>query len=168
MNSIYKVIKTMLSDARIDGYFTGHSLRRSGTTRLFQAGIDRNIVKEIMGHCSDAVDAYQVTSAEQKCNVSHVIAHKPSSTVSVSPTEVSDNFEMFKFGKNCHKVEECISEVPTVSVKQDESDLTKNMKVTDVGSLINDIVEKIAKEVKHSTTARSESREIQNTTIDAS
>ena len=34
-NTLGKVIKTMLYDARIDGYFTGHSLRRSGTTRLF-------------------------------------------------------------------------------------------------------------------------------------
>ena len=64
----------MLSSADIDGYFTNHSLRRSGCTRLFQAGIDRKIVKEISGHRSDAVDKYQITSDIQKQQVSNVIS----------------------------------------------------------------------------------------------
>ena len=74
INSIRKVVKNMLSSAEIDGYFTNHSLRRSGCTRLFQAGIDRKIVKEISGHRSDAVDKYQITSDIQKQQVSNVIS----------------------------------------------------------------------------------------------
>ena len=75
-NTLGKVIKTMLHNAKIDGYFTGHSLRRGGITRLFQAGVDRKIIKELSGHKSDAVDCYSVTSEEQKERVSNI--SKPS------------------------------------------------------------------------------------------
>ena len=61
-NTLVKVIKTMLHDTRINGYFTGHLLRRSGTTRLFQAGVDSKLIKEISSHKSDAVDCYAITS----------------------------------------------------------------------------------------------------------
>ena len=58
--------------------FTNHSLRRSGATRLFQANVDRKLVKEATGHSSDAVDAYQVTSDQQRQRLSKVIAGVPS------------------------------------------------------------------------------------------
>ena len=43
----------MLNNAKLNGFFTNHSLRCSGTTRLFQNGIDRKLVKESTGHTSD-------------------------------------------------------------------------------------------------------------------
>ena len=76
-HSLSKVVKNLLASASIDGYFTNHSLRRSGATRLFQANVDRKLVKEATGHCSDAVDAYQVTSDHQRQNMSAVIAGVP-------------------------------------------------------------------------------------------
>ena len=66
INSIKKTVGNLLKDAKLDGFFTNHSLRRSGTTRLFQAGVDRKLVKEYTGHTSDAVDKYQITSAGQR------------------------------------------------------------------------------------------------------
>ena len=63
----------MVKKAKIEGFFTNHSLRRSGGTRLFRAGVDRKLVKEFTGHCSDAVDAYQVTSFEQRKHMSNVV-----------------------------------------------------------------------------------------------
>ena len=74
INSLKKVVKNLLGKANIDGYFTNHSLRCTGSTRLFQAGIDRKIVKEVTGHVSDAIDEYQITSDSQKETVSKVIA----------------------------------------------------------------------------------------------
>ena len=73
-NTISKVVKELMKEAKIEGFFTNHSLRRSGGTRLFNAGIDRKLVKEATGHRSDAVDAYQVTSDEQRSVMSKVIA----------------------------------------------------------------------------------------------
>ena len=72
-NSIAKVVKEIMKEAKIEGFFTNHSLRRSGGTQLFNAGINRKLVKEATGHKSDAVDAYQVTSDEQRHTMSKVI-----------------------------------------------------------------------------------------------
>ena len=63
----------MMKDANIEGFFTNHRLRRTGGTRLFRAGVDRKLVKEVTGHRSDAVDAYQITSDEQRKHMSRVI-----------------------------------------------------------------------------------------------
>ena len=57
-HSLTSVVKELLKSAKLDGYFTNHSLRRSGTMRLFQAGVDRKIIKEYTGHQSDALDKY--------------------------------------------------------------------------------------------------------------
>lgn len=73
-NSIAKVIQELMKEAKIEGFFTNHSLRRSGGTRLFNAGVDRKLVKEAMGHKSDAVDQYQVTSDQQRELLSKIIA----------------------------------------------------------------------------------------------
>ena len=56
-----------------DKFYSNHSLRRSGTTHLFRAGIDRKLVKEFTGHTSDAVDSYQITSNKQRAMLSNVI-----------------------------------------------------------------------------------------------
>ena len=64
--SLRKVVSSMLKDAGLDGYFTNHSLHRTCATRLFQAGENSKIVKEITGHVSDAVNKYQETSNEQR------------------------------------------------------------------------------------------------------
>ena len=68
-----KVVQTMLKDAKLDGFSTNHSLRRSGTTRLFQQVIDCKLIKEFTGHTSDAVDNYQVTSDDQRAKMSSII-----------------------------------------------------------------------------------------------
>ena len=65
-NSIAKVVKELLKSCKIDRFFINHSLRRSGGMRLFNEGVDRKLVKEITGHRSDAIDAYQVTSHQQR------------------------------------------------------------------------------------------------------
>ena len=87
-NKVKEVVKQLLSDAKIDGYFTNHSLRRSGGTRLFQAGVERKLVKEVTGHCSDAVDCYQITSDQQRENISKIIAGEIVENHDVSVDEV--------------------------------------------------------------------------------
>ena len=74
INSIKKTIGTLLKHVDGDKFYSNHSLRRSSTTRLFQAGIDRKLVKEFTGHSSDTVDKYQITSDNQHETISKVIA----------------------------------------------------------------------------------------------
>ena len=97
----------MLKNAGLDGYFTNHSLHRTCATRLFQAGQDVKLVKEITGHVSDAVHKYQNTSDEQQMRASNIIQQgveniklseaEPMVLVS-EPSKVS-NCEKFKLPK---------------------------------------------------------------------
>ena len=73
INSLRKVVSSMLRDARLDGYFTNHSLRRTCATRLYQAGQSTKMIKEITGHISDAVEKYQTTSDDQRMAASAII-----------------------------------------------------------------------------------------------
>ena len=72
-NTLSKVVGKLLKSANLDGYFTNHSLRRTSATPLFQAGIDKKIVKEVTGHISDVLDKYQITLNKQKEEVSNVL-----------------------------------------------------------------------------------------------
>ena len=65
INSLRKVVGSLLKDADLDGYFTNHSLGRTCATRLFQAGESAKIVKEVTGHISDVVNKYQETTDQQ-------------------------------------------------------------------------------------------------------
>ena len=40
-HTLRKVVSDLLKNAKLDGYFINYSLRCTGTTRLFQAGVDR-------------------------------------------------------------------------------------------------------------------------------
>ena len=55
LNTLRKTVSELLKNAKLDGFFTNHSLRRSSATRLFQAGVDKKIIREITGHKSDAL-----------------------------------------------------------------------------------------------------------------
>ncbi len=48
--------------AGIPGRFTNHSLRMTAATRMFNAGVEEEVVKECTGHKSNAVCAYKRTS----------------------------------------------------------------------------------------------------------
>ena len=71
INTIKKTVRNMLGEANVNLYFMNHSLR------LFQAGIDRKLAKEVTGHSSDVVDLYQITSDTQRETISKVMREKP-------------------------------------------------------------------------------------------
>ena len=72
-HTLSKVVGNLLKNVTLDGFFSNHSLRRMSTTRLFQAGVDRKIIKEFTGHGSDSVDKYSITSEKQKEDVSKIV-----------------------------------------------------------------------------------------------
>ena len=73
INRVHSVVTEMLKNSGLDGFFTNHSLRRTCATRLFQAGADVKLVKEITGHVSDSVHKYQTTSDDQRMHLSSII-----------------------------------------------------------------------------------------------
>ena len=114
INSLKKVIKNLLGCANIESYFTNHSLRRTGSTRLFQAGIERKIVKEVTGHSSDAVDAYQITSELQREEVSKVLQCKDNDKCYENVKRNSEsNTDDNAYVESDH--EQVLSDIPVVS-----------------------------------------------------
>ncbi len=59
VNAIAKVVNMLMMRAGIPGRFTNHSLRVTAATRMFNAGIEEQVIKECTGHKSDAVCAYK-------------------------------------------------------------------------------------------------------------
>ena len=86
---IAKVVKEMMKEAGIEGFFTNHSLKR----RLFRGGVDRKLVKEATGHRSDAVDLYQITNDNQCDEMSKIIARLSTPTVSINPESNANSNE---------------------------------------------------------------------------
>ncbi len=59
MNSLKKVVNNMMKTAGIEGRFTNHSLHAMTVTRMFQKGVDEQLIKCVTGHKSDAVRLYK-------------------------------------------------------------------------------------------------------------
>ncbi len=59
VNAVAKVVNTLMTRAGIPGHFTNHSLHVTAATRMFNAGVEEQVVKERMGHKSNAVRAYK-------------------------------------------------------------------------------------------------------------
>ncbi len=62
INSIAKCVSNLMKQAGKNGNFTNHSLQVTAATRMFQGGIEEQLVKEKTGHKSDAVRTYKCTS----------------------------------------------------------------------------------------------------------
>ena len=131
-NTLEKTIANLMKDADIAGYFTNHSARRTGGTRLFRGGVECKLVKEATGHSSDAVDKYQITSEEQRMLMSGILANRPKESC-------NDNLSKKEGGE----VESCDNNkgghIERTNVKQVSlSDVQKG----NVGEMINSIIEK--------------------------
>ena len=102
VHTIAKITGDLMKSGGIEGYFTNHSLRRTGGTRLFRAGIDRKLVKEVTGHRSDAVDNYQITGFEQHKMISNIVQGKStlSSTFTKSTNSVEEGEKNEKLDKS--------------------------------------------------------------------
>ena len=67
-------MKRLCEQAGIKGYKTNHSLRVTAATRLFQSGMDEQLIMERTGHRStDGVRAYKRSSLQQQALVSRVL-----------------------------------------------------------------------------------------------
>ena len=73
-NKLNKAVASICKEAGIVGFKTNHSLRATTATRLYQAGIDEQIVMDHTGHKSvDGIRSYKRTSETQRKNVSNIL-----------------------------------------------------------------------------------------------
>ena len=91
LNTLKKYMKEACEKAKITGFITNHSLRQTGTTKLFRSGVDHKLIKEFTGHSSDAVDVYPETSHEQREKLSRILTNseKGKETQIATQVEVS-------------------------------------------------------------------------------
>ena len=62
-----RCLKNICSQAGIQGYKTNHSIRTTAATRLYQAGVDKQVVMERTGHRSlEGVRSYKRTCDDQR------------------------------------------------------------------------------------------------------
>ena len=87
-----RLVEKYLSN--FQGYFTNHSLRRTGGTRLFRAGVDRKLVKEVTGHCSDSVDSYQITGHDQRRVISNIVQGRIKNVNQVGEVKSNDKCDV--------------------------------------------------------------------------
>ena len=67
-------VSQVCKSARITGYKTNHLLRATSTSRLYQSGVDEQLVIERSGHRStEGVRSYKRTSDEQRCALSDML-----------------------------------------------------------------------------------------------
>ena len=88
-NKLEGTVARLCRQAGIPGYHTNHSLRATAATRLYQSGVDEQLVMERTGHRSlDGVRGYKHTSIAQKEALSDILncqSHKnPNSVVPFS------------------------------------------------------------------------------------
>ncbi len=75
INSLKKIVSSMAKEAGLVGHFTNHSLRATAATRMYNGGVDEQVIKEITGHKSDSVHAYKHTSEGLLKKASSTIVH---------------------------------------------------------------------------------------------
>jgi hypothetical protein len=63
----------LCEQAGFKGHFTNHSLRATAATRLYDAGVDEQLIAEKTGHRSSAVRSYKRTQNAQLVKCSDII-----------------------------------------------------------------------------------------------
>ena len=74
VNTLREVVKNLCEKSGMSGHFTNHSLRSSAVTRMYQGGVDEQVIQEITGHRSLAVRSYKRTCENQKCIASQIVS----------------------------------------------------------------------------------------------
>ena len=88
-NKLDGTVARLCKNAGIPGYRTNHSLRATTATRLYQAGVDEQLVMERTGHQSlEGVRSYKRTSTDQQETMSDILngTNTPSSKHEIAVT----------------------------------------------------------------------------------
>ena len=90
--TLAKTVARMCMAAGIPGYKTNHSLRATTATRLYQAGVDEQLIMEKTGHHSlDGVRSYKRTNSEQQEALSDILSLSKKKKLSTSASDTTVN-----------------------------------------------------------------------------
>ncbi|XP_041364230.1 uncharacterized protein LOC121379648 [Gigantopelta aegis] len=74
------VVRRLCENAGFNGFYTNCSLRATTATRLYECGIDEQLIAERTGHRSSAIRGYKRTSDDLLKMVDDVVQRKVSAT----------------------------------------------------------------------------------------
>lgn len=78
---VQTMVKDMFRDVRIEGRFTNHSLRVTGATALFNAGVSEAVIQKRTGHKSiSALRQYERVTTTQNQLVANILQPVPEPT----------------------------------------------------------------------------------------
>ena len=100
-NILGNTVKRVLEQVGIKGHFTNHSLRASAATRLFEAGVDEQLIMMRTGHSSvTGVRSYKRVGEKLRAVTSNVLNGGQELFERVKKTKVEvdkENEEQFSF-----------------------------------------------------------------------
>ena len=101
--SLTSLVKNMTTEAGLEGNFTNHSLRATGATVLYDAGVPEGVIQKRTGHKSlDALRCYERTTMTQNLEVSNLlhqataVLHNEDPDFSLTPSEL-EQFKLEQF-----------------------------------------------------------------------
>ena len=88
------MVKDMFRDAKIEGRFTNHSLRATGTTALFDAGVSEAVIQKRTGHKSiSALRQYERITTTQNQLVASILQPQLQPEPEPEPEPTGDQFD---------------------------------------------------------------------------
>ncbi len=94
VNALKKIMSNLAKEAGLVGHYSNYSLRASAATRMYQSGVEEQVIKEITGYKSDSVSLYKRTSEELLRHASETIV-KPgvdlTRTMSAKHVKISES-----------------------------------------------------------------------------
>lgn len=88
-NTLANTVKTLCKRGEIAGHFTNHSLRATAATRLFEAGIDEQLIMQRTGHSSNTGVRSYKRVGEKLRQITSDVLNKGELTTVVNPKSLS-------------------------------------------------------------------------------
>ena len=87
-------MKTMCTEAGIEGYFTNHSGKRTCATTLYQRGVPEQEIMNRTGHRSvESVRKYKRASDEMLKDISNILEPTGNICKKIKPEDSKETFE---------------------------------------------------------------------------
>ncbi len=73
INAIQFILSRICAHAGLSGKRTNHALKATAVTRMYEQGVDEQLIQERLGNSSEAVRSYKHTSSEQNVKISKIL-----------------------------------------------------------------------------------------------
>ncbi len=129
-NTLSKTICRLCKTAGIEGFKTNHSLRATAATRLYELGVDEQMVMERTGHRSlEGVRSYKRTTSQQQQVLSDILSSNiPERTTNQQQLQMLPHHQQLHDASSTH---------PSNSLEQQQPTFCSETASTNISHLSN-------------------------------